>query len=307
LGAGRYLLVGGGIAAIAVLILLAIGLYSGTEVREVASPTEPAAPETRTTESRISTQTPEHSKTVTSSTEGRKGILYVLVVPEEYEKSTLYEADVLNNRSKRLEGAPTPVASFDLDDGGSIYYSNFTTILRLKGPEPEVIVSLNSDEGTINTVRVGPDGRIYFSLILAQGPGYILKVLDGGETGLVFNVTDDFVERYLAGRWSGEFDLDEEGNLYLSSGNAVPSSLVVVSGNGSVRTILNEVDLVTTGLRHVSELTLVVGDQRIDLSDSIMFCGQDGRVYFIDRSRRELHYLKLPKLPGVVVEAYPNP
>ncbi|GEM_PF-6319124 len=124
---------------------------------------------------------------------------------------------------------------------------------------------------------------------------------------MVFNVTVEFIERYLAGRWSGEFDLDERGNLYLSSGNAMPSSLVSVSKNGEIRTILREVNLVTTGLRHVEELTLVVGDKRIDLGDSIMFCGQDGKVYFIDRSRRELHFLKLPELPGTAVEAFPAP
>jgi len=306
LGAGRYLLVGGGIAVVAVLILLAIGLYADTEVSKSVSTTEPVESTDMVTKPPSTTKTASPEETVTRTTGEKRGILYTLVVPEDGGESHLYEVDVLNNRSRRLEGAPKQVASFDLE-GDALYYSNFTSILRQRGSEREVLVSLDNTDGTINSVRVGPDGNIYFSLVFAQGPGYVLKVLDSGEAGLVFNVTEDFVDRYLAGHWSGEFDMDGEGNLYLSSGNWAPSSLVVVSRGGEVRTILREVDLVTTGLRHVSELTLVVGDERIDLSDSIMFCGQDGRVYFIDKSRRGLHYLKLPELPGVAVEAYPNP
>ena len=87
----------------------------------------------------------------------------------------------------------------------------------------------------VRTIEPGVD-RVYFSQACGScGDGYIYYIDDIGETQLYYTVRLDEMPNPgcgLGGYWSGNFFFDEDDNLYLSSGNHVPSSLFRVAGAG---------------------------------------------------------------------------
>ncbi len=143
------------------------------------------------------------------------------------------------------------------DDAGD-YRGRWTRILSLTpeiGPGGGIVYGSERLEYQLYTAAVGGDlpdriGRVQ------TGPGARADDYDlffsiswgAGQDGLIYRVTaEDSAEVYYTvdldhlglpscgagGQWAGDFDFDDDGNLYLSSGNSIPSGLFMARRLGS--------------------------------------------------------------------------
>ena len=220
----------------------------------------------------------------------------VLLSSSNTTNSSIYGFDFVGNSTWKALDA-SPVYSFDFADSGDLYVTDSYAIYRIdvKGKVSEV--HRFSEYGEISFMRLGPDGRIYFS---RDG----IYVLEGGKEVKVLNVDTDFVDEHLKGYWDGIFAVDGEGNIYLSSGYSSVSAIVKVTKDGKVVPIVKTLKSVTGGLRYVDKLTLNLNNgQKIDLSGTLMFTDGLNRIYFLDFSGEKptLHFLKLPPLGESVI------
>jgi sugar lactone lactonase YvrE len=89
-------------------------------------------------------------------------------------------------------------------------------------------------------VKFTPDGFLVFSEATgAGGDGRIWKINEAGEAELFFTIKLADVD----GFWAGDFAFDQDGNLYLSSGNLVLSNLYRVDmASGGTTTVFTHHD-----------------------------------------------------------------
>ena len=87
----------------------------------------------------------------------------------------------------------------------------------------------------VRTLASGED-RIYFSMSYSYDAGEIFYIDEDGEVQLYYSINPDELlvpscDR-LVGYWRGNFAFDDDNNLYLSSGNHVPSYIYRIAGAG---------------------------------------------------------------------------
>ena len=220
----------------------------------------------------------------------------ILLSSSNTTNSSIYGFDFVSNSTWKALDA-SPVYSFDFADNGDLYVTDSHAIYRIDVNGKVSEVHRFKERGEISFMRLGPDGRIYFS---RDG----IYVLDGDEEVKVLDVDADFVDEHLKGYWDGIFAVDGEGNIYLSSGYSAMSAIVKVTKDGKVISIVKALKSVTGGLRYVDKLTLNLNNgQKIDLSGTLMFTDGSRMIYFLDFSGEKptLHFLKLPPLGESVI------
>ncbi|HWQ18930.1 MAG TPA: Ada metal-binding domain-containing protein [Methanotrichaceae archaeon] len=75
--------------------------------------------------------------------------------------------------------------------------------------------------------------RLYFSDATgAGGDGIIYYLNETGHAAIYYSVGYTMRQTDVAGYWDGSFTFDDDGNLYLSSGNRKPASIYRITGAG---------------------------------------------------------------------------
>ncbi len=273
------------------LIIVAVALVAAALIL-VPSPKEVPQTTSERTQAEVTEVAPKTTQTTREASEGKTALYAIIMSSENPENSTLYRVDFLGNTTEKV--LDRQVYSFDFSDDGSLYFSDGNSIWMKRGEKVEKVVS---GVGSIWNVRAGPEGAIYFS------SGDIYRV-EGGKPVEALKITEEFISKYLHGKWSQDFDVDSEGNVYISSGlnyvNGEPlSGIVKVTREGKVIPLVEKIKLPTVGLRYVEKLTLNLGGEKVDLSGTLMFTDTYYRVWFLDLKGEKpvLHYLKLPP-PG---------
>ncbi len=216
----------------------------------------------------------------------------LIVAKEDPDNATLYEFDLVERSVRRILNE-SPIYSFDFDEEGNLYIAADYSILKIDGGgRVSEVADLKGSELSPHYLRLGPGGDIYFSI-----PDRGIYRLNGDRPVRIFDVDQDFVDDHLLGYWDGQFALDGEGNIYLSTGWSLESAVIRITEHGEVKPLVRRMKLPTGGLRFVDELSLKLSDgTRVDLSGTLMFSDGEEKIYFLDFSGEKpvLHYLELP-------------
>lgn len=188
-----------------------------------------------------------------------------------------YQYDVLG----RLFDASRRVSCFTFHPGigEKVYYVDSNTrqiILHILGYGDLGVVF--EHDTYIRCIRFGPDNMIYFSEATgAGGNGKIYK--------LVKNMPELYYEVRLEdvdGYWAGHFEFDNDGTLYLSSGNKVPASIYIVPKQSQVPIKIATFNFPVAGIRHVKGVTLMVGNSQVIVNKGLLIADWRSSLFLYD-------------------------
>jgi uncharacterized caspase-like protein len=153
---------------------------------------------------------------------------------------------------------------------GELYFCDATEarIFKVQGTRETVIYQHNAP---IKHLAFGPAGRLYFSSVLGSLDGGTIYQLEGSKATPYYTLKPQGMD----GPWSGTFDFDPAGMLWISSGSRRPASLYRV---------------------RVDALEKVFGTD----SSGIMGFSflKDGSIVYADNGRSVMH-LSLPSFKAV--------
>ncbi len=303
MSSARYALIFGGIA----ILLIAIPFLLPSSTNEKADRSSVRTGTTSMAGESTGSETGEHGGAAAGEGTGKEaasgaasgrvtGIFGTVVSRSNTTNSSIYGFDFVRNSTWRVLDA-SPIYSFDFTDSGELYVTDSHAIYRIDSRGRVSEVHRFSKDGEISFLRLGPDGKVYFS---RDG----IYRLEGSREVKVLDVNAGFIDEYLKGNWDGSFAVDGEGNIYLSSGHFGESAIVKVTREGRVIPLVRVLKSVTAGLRYVDELTLNLNDgQRIDLGGTLMFTDGLRTIYFLDLKEEKptLHFLRVPPLGEAVI------
>jgi len=233
------------------------------------------------------TITPWATETTTPTEEGLEVVQAELVSPHIIYYTSAkeipgrvyvynYQFDALGHLFQRTEGG---ISSFTFHPyiHEKVYYldSNTNEIrLFLLGSGDYGVVF--EHETYVRCIRFGPGDRPYFSEATgAGGNGKIYKIVEN-RAELYYEVRLEDVN----GFWAGNFEFDDDGNLYLSSGNRIPASIYKVV-HGVPRKI-ETFNFPVCGIRYVRGITLRAGGDEAHVDRGLLLADWGSSIYLYD-------------------------
>ncbi|MEM2469926.1 MAG: hypothetical protein QXG51_03335 [Nitrososphaerota archaeon] len=137
----------------------------------------------------------------------------------------------------------------------------------------------------IRCIRFGPENRLYFSEATgARENGKIYKIVMN-EAKLYYEVKLQDV----GGSWAGNFEFDDEGKLYLSSGNVVPANLYVVVNVNQAPSKIATFNFPVMGIRYVKGIILQAEGRRVSVNKGFLLTTFGSSIYLYDLDSRTLY------------------
>ncbi|MCS7094823.1 MAG: WD40 repeat domain-containing protein [Thaumarchaeota archaeon] len=202
-----------------------------------------------------------------------------IVNPARFYIASYGQLYIYDHSRGRLESVlQRRISCFDFDpnDPRKLYYTDANNVeIRLFTSESGEKTVYRHDT-YVRCVRFGRDGMLYFSEASGAGAdGKIFRLR--GESAELFYVVK---LRDVDGFWAGDFDFNERGDLYLASGNRIPSSIYFVVNQ--VPTRIKTIDSSIVGLRLVKQVTLKIGGVTTILARGLLYTDFHNSLYIYD-------------------------
>ncbi|MCS7117849.1 MAG: hypothetical protein NZ957_03585 [Thaumarchaeota archaeon] len=244
-----------------------------------ATTTTPTVTQTGPATTQTTTQTPRVEPIVPAELLNPN----LLTVSAYWDPGGIYVYDSQQRRLERRIAYRVSCFAFDPNDTRRVYYTdaNRMELFLLNTATGERTVVFRHST-YVRCVRFGPGGFVYFSEASGAGAdGKIFRFRDGNaELFYVVRLQD-------VGFWAGDFDFDHRGNLYLSSGNSIPSSLYIVENQ--VPRVITTLDSSTVGLRYVTQISLRVEGGTLSIARGLLFTDYLSSVYLHDLDTRRTY------------------